>query len=316
MKQEVIISVFMSEMSSFLSILKTNLLRAQYPLVFLILAILLVVSGAEQCPQGGIGGIGGGGKTQAVSYGVDFDMQTGIDKLSAGKTLLLGDTFFADILIENFDSEAKSGTVCIRDNIDDAYGGLQDSCKAFQIQAASYLGDTLESPASISVTFPEGGNYAKYTGFPIDTDAKLYVTISYSQHSVYSAAIKAPLPEKETVTVQGKPSPIKISIEKTISGREEGSKANLKIGFTKQGTYNISSADFKKEGFAFSTNFGQYTLSCSSIEGGFIEFKNTKFISCSASLPREQITHPLLITLDYGVRLSKEYSFKIQKEAK
>jgi len=290
--------------------------------ISIMVLILLVVSGAEQCPQGtggsqgGIFGIGTGGKTQASSYGVDFDLQTGLDKLSAGKNILLGQTFFVDVLIENYDSDAKSGQVCIRDDIDDAYGGVQDSCQQFKIPAASYIGDTLESPSSIDVAFPAGGAYTKYTGLPIDTDANLYVTISYGQHSVYSAAIKVPSPEQETVTVQGKPSPIQVSIEKTISGTEAGSMANLKIGFTTQGNYNVSSADFKRDGVAFSTNFGQYTLNCPSIEGGFIEFKNTKFISCSASLPREQITHPLLITLDYGVKLSKQYSFKIKKEAK
>jgi hypothetical protein len=276
----------------------------------LILSVLLVVSGVDQCPQS-IGGIGG--TTEASKYGVDFAVQSGLDKLSDGKTIIVGDSFFIDVLIENFDSEPKSGEICIRDEIGDEYGGVPTTCRQFNIPAATYLGDVLQSPASINVAFPDSGNY-KYENLPIDANSKLYVSISYTQRSTASAAIKVPVPQTETITFQQKSSPIAVTADKTVSSRDDNMKVNLKIGLTKQGNYNITSTDFKRESIGISTNFGSYNLDCPEVQQGFIDFKSTKFISCSALLPREQISYPLLIYLDYGVKLSKELSFNIKKQ--
>jgi len=278
--------------------------------VFLAL-ILLVVSGVEQCPQG-IGGIGG--QTQAANFGVDFALQPGIDKITEGKTVTQGSSFFVDVLVENYDSEMKSGQICIRDTIDDAYGGISNVCKQFNIPGATYLNNQIQAPSTLRIAFPEGGYYT-YAGLPADIDANLDVSISYAQHSVVSGAVKAPEPETETITLQQLPSPLSLSLEKSISSvSADNVKANLKIGIAKQGNYNITTQDFKKEAISFSAKLGNYALDCPEVQQGIVEFKNTKFISCSAFLPREQLTHPLLITLDYGVKLNKQIGFKIKKE--
>jgi len=278
----------------------------------IILSILLIVSGAEQCPQGGsFGGLGGGG-TSAAGSGVDFALQSGIDKLTSGKEITLGDSFFVDVLIENYDPEPRAGQICIRDDIDDAYGGISDFCKQFSIEGATYVGDAFQSSATKRIAFPENGYY-KYENLPAELNAKAYTSMSYTQHSVISGAVKAPLPEQETISLLEKASPLGLSVEKTITSREESVKANLKITFTKKGNYNITSTDFKKEAIQFSSQLGTYNLDCPEVKQGFVDFKNTKFISCSALLPREQITHPLIISLDYGVKLSKETDFKIKK---
>lgn len=277
----------------------------------LIISVLLVVSGVDECSQGGsFGGIGG--KTEAAKFGVDFAVQTGIDKLSEGKIISQGSTFIVDVLLENFDSEPKSGQICIRDEIEDSYGGIPSICKAFNIPAATYIGDTIESPATIDIIFPDSGYY-KYEGIPLDTDSKAHISISYGQSTTYSSAIKVPLPEQENIIFIQKPSPVKLAAEKTMSNIDNSAKLNLKFTISKQGNYNITSRDFKREAIGFSSNFGNYLLDCPEINQGFIDFKSTKFISCSALLPREQISHPLLVYLDYGVKLSRDFSFKIVK---
>jgi len=277
-----------------------------------ILGMILLVSGVDQCAQQG-GSFGGGGQTQAAKYGVDFTTQQGLDKLSEGKTVYLGNSFLVDILMENFDSEPKSGQICIRDDIDDAYGGIPSRCKAFNIPAASYIQGNLDSPATLDIVFPDSGYYS-YSNLPIDTSATLYISASYGQSSTASAIIKAPQPESEAITFTQTPSPLTVSAEKTITSTDSGAKLNLKININKQGDYNITTRDFKREAIGMSTNFGSYNLECPAVAQGFIDFKNTKFISCSALLPKEQLSHPLIVYLDYGVQLNDKISFNIKKE--
>jgi len=280
----------------------------------LLVLSILVISGVEQCPTTGIGGIGGGGKTQASSYGLDFTLSEGLDKLTAGKAFNLGDTFYAEAVIENYDSEQRTGNICIRDDIDDAYGGIQGYCKPFTIPGATYIESKLESPASIKVIFPEK-EYYSYKGLFADVNVKAYITVSYIQHSIISGEIKSPDPETETLTLQQIAAPIKVTAEKTISAKDENLKANVKFSLQKQGTYNITTTDFKRNAAAYSVKIGNLAVTCPPSENnqGIIEFENTKFISCSALLPREQRTEPFILTLDYGVKLTKDFGFKIKK---
>ena len=272
-----------------------------------LLSVLLIISGVDDCT----GSLGGGGKTQAASYGLDFTVQNGLDKLSEGSEIKVGSTFFVDVLIENTDPEPKAGQVCIRDNIDDAYGGIPNLCRQFNIPAAVYIENTLQSPSSMHVAFPEN-DYFKYEGWPVDSDATVTISIEYAQHSIASGIVKAPEPATEVLNIAQRAAPVKVTAEKTISGQSGNVQANLKIGFQKQGSYNISSLDFKSEKIMFSPKLGTYTLNCPEANQGFFDFASTKFISCSALLPREQISHPLLIDLNYGVELSKPINFKLK----
>ena len=279
----------------------------------LVLSMLLLLSGVEECPQG-IGGIGGGGKTEAAKYGVDFTLMPGVDRLTAGKTFFQGDTFYVDVLLENYDNEAKSGEICINDEIDDAYGGIpSNTCKSFNIAGATYIGDTVQ-PASARIIFPDREAYS-YERIPValSISANLNVVISYTQHSVIEGVVDAPSPETETLTLKQEAAPVVVTAEKSISSREGNVKATLKIGFTKQGDYNITSVDFKRKTIAFSYVLGNYGMECPDVQQGYFDFESTKFISCSALLPKEQTTHFLQMTLDYGVKLSKKFSFTIKK---
>jgi hypothetical protein len=275
-----------------------------------LLSVLLIVSGVDECSTSGIGGAGKT-QTQAASYGLDFTIQKGLDKLSDGSEIKVGSTFFVDILMENNDPEPKSGEICLKDNIDDAYGGIPTLCRQFNIPAAVYIENTLQAPSSIHIAFPES-DYFKYELWPVDADATATVSVFYTQHSVVSGIVKAPEPATETLTLTQRKAPILVTVEKTISGQAGNVNVNLKIGFQKQGNYNITSLDYKTEKIMFSPRLGTYTLNCPEANQGVVDFASTKFISCSALLPREQISHPLLIDLNYGVKLIKPINFKLK----
>ena len=76
--------------------------------IFIIALILLVISGADECPQGG-----NGGETQASQYGVDFALKKGVGQLTQGSTINLGDTFTVYVVLENYDDEQKEVELCI-----------------------------------------------------------------------------------------------------------------------------------------------------------------------------------------------------------
>ena len=91
----------------------------------------------------------------------------------------------------------------------------------------------------------------------------------------------------------------------------------LKVSFTQKSdsTLKIFNEDLSKEN---NINFRiklepSYTLDC---QQGIVNIESTKFIKCSTLLPLEQVTNPLLIYLDYGVKITKPFDFKITKEAK
>jgi hypothetical protein len=275
----------------------------------ILLSVLLAVSGVDQCPIQGGGGTGG--KTEAAKYGLDFSVQSGLDKLSEGSVINVGETFFVDVLLENNDPEPKSGEICIRDNIDDAYSGIPALCRQFTVPAAVYIENTLQSPSSTNIAFP-ANDYFKYEGWPVDADVTATISVSYTQHSVVSGIVKAPEPASEVLTLTQRPAPVLVTAEKTISSQSGNVKANLKIGFQKQGNYNITSLDFKTERIMFSPKLSTYTVDCPQANQGFADLASTKFISCSALLPREQTSHPLLIDLNYGVKLSKDINFKLK----
>jgi len=282
-------------------------------MILLVVSVLIILSGAGGClGNGGIAGIGG--KTEAAKYGVDFTFEKGIDRLSAEKELQLGQTFFVDIILENYDSDPKTGEICIRDDISDNYGGIPTQCRQFIIPGAVYVGNKVETIGSTRLAFPESGDYSYYD-LPKSIQATLYASIKYKQRSVLSGVIKAPNPETETITLESLPQPLVITAEKSVSSRDNNVKASIRFNLASQGRYNITSPDFKSSIIYFSPNLGGYVLDCSTLQQT-IDFRNTKFISCSALLPSEQTSHPLLVTLDYGVGLDKQFSFRINKEEK
>jgi hypothetical protein len=76
----------------------------------------------------------------------------------------------------------------------------------------------------------------------------------------------------------------------------------------------IYSPDFLKENYIM-INFNREVLDfkCSpDISQGILAFANTKFIRCSALATQETVSYPLIISLDYGVKITRSYDFNIK----
>lgn len=298
-------------------------------LLAIILASLLL-TGQTGCPQAGTG-VGTTTttdqqyqSTSAAQYGLDFSLIRGVGMLSEGSKITLGETFNVGVHMENYDSKSRSGSMCVRDDIGDEYGGIETTCNMvpFSIREAQIdATGKVEKPGSIDLQFPVSGYYSYSKDFPLaQTTAKLLINSEYVQSSSIQTSVSVPQPASGSLSITQEPSPVRITIDNSIVSEGGNYKVNLGINLNNQlANSEIWTPDFKKKGLAFTIQMGNYPLECKSqgtaIAGDYIEMENKKFITCSALVPREQITHPLLVNLNYGVKLNREFSFTLQKEA-
>lgn len=269
--------------------------------------------------------------TSASKTGLDFSLDTGIDKLSSGKTINLEDVFYISLKIENYDSSPKSGEICVKDNMDDVYEGVLEECVPFSVREAESIDSESKSlfkksseavPGTMTVIFPASNTY-KYIKLPATQPAKLIITAKYSQSETANAltGISVPNPASEKITLEKEPSPVSISVDKSITSREEGYKVLLGIQLAKQQDAILYSPDFKDVNYIhFSAEMMPQKLECvpegtydkQKLGKGLIELKSKKFISCSAFVYEEEQTWPLQIKLNYGVEIEKEVPFTIK----
>lgn len=286
-----------------------KMMNERSALIMILLASLLLM-GQEGCQQAGIGA--GKVSTQAASYGLDFSLIPGVEMLSEGSKISLGDTFRIGMHIENYDKSAKSGELCIKDDIEDVYGGVKDSCVLFNVREAEYDNGKIVKSGQKDVYFPSKGEYS-YHDFPITQQVNLFVTAKYTQHSVVQGSVRVPEPMTEAVSLTQLPEVISVSVEKTVSSREDGYKANMAVTFTKKlSNAEIFTPDFKRKGLIFNPQLSNYMVDCG-LQQNTVDIENTRLIKCFAFLPKEQLTYPLLLNMDYGVSLKKEFTFMIQK---
>jgi len=251
--------------------------------------------------------------TAASSQGLDFSLKQGVEFLSSGSKLNMGDLFRVGVHIENYGKSSKSGQVCIMDDIDPAYGGTSFTCNRFYVKEAQYdSNDKVSQPGTADVYFPTSQEYS-FHDFPLaQQTAKMTVTLDYVQHSVISGSLKAPEPVTENLNLQQDPAALSVSVSKSIAAREGGYQAALDINFAnKASNAEIWTTDFTKKAIAFSMQVGTYAVDCGS-QSNIFDIGGTNLIKCHSLLPLEQLTHPVIITLDYGVRLKKDFSFTLQ----
>ena len=294
----------------------------------IVIALLsLLIVGASGCELPGSGG------TTASKTGLDFSLVSGFDKISSGKVTNLGDALIVHIKIENYDKKERAGEICIRDDLDDSYGGVTSQCSPFVVGEAEvtsagggFFGATEQvQPGTTDILFPAGGEFV-YTGLPITQRANIYITASYEQESRIEApnGIAVPSPETETVQLSQEPAPISASVEKSISRQQDAYKVNLGITLTKQQTVEVFSPGFGKKGFlSFKAEMRPRTLTCEPAGSydqqlfaqGLLEMESTKFINCFSLVDvTEQTTWPLTLDVNYGVKLEKNFPFTIQVE--
>ena len=273
----------------------------------LIVAMLSVVMGVESCPMPGTGGGG-----QAAKSGLDFSLVSGVGYFTQGMQLDQGDTFKVVLKIENYDNTPKSGTVCIKDDKEDVYGGVSEDCSQFYVREADYSQDKFVKSSFTEVYFPSGGEYT-YHDIPIAQQSKMFITLSYVQHSIAQGSLNVPDPAAEKISFLQTAAPVSVSADKTVSKQENQYKATLGITLSKQADSNLKllTEDLKQENsIKFAVSMSKYTFDCTQ---GIINMESTKFIKCSTLLPLEQISYPLLIYLDYGVKITKSFDFTIKK---
>ena len=258
--------------------------------------------------------------------------------LSSGKILNQGDVFYVGVHIENYDSKSKTGRVCIRDSIDDYYGGIisqgNGECAVFNVKAAEIIKKETSNfltngyveevkPGVAEVYFPTNSMYS-YKNLPSllkPHEGIIQVSLNYRQTSQITATITVP-DEHQPILVQ-EPSPIYVSAVKSIHRMQDAYTLNLELLLKKQTASRIFSPDFLEENkIYFRTELAPKRMSCSvngeSVADNVI-FENERLIKCSSiiNLAGEALqSYPLIITLDYGVALEKQYPFGIEVSEK
>ena len=295
-------------------------INAKLAILFLLLSIFLI-SGQQGCPSGTTNTGGTGGTTPSTSAqksGVDFSFVQGLDYLYSGKKLVQDQTFYVKVNVENSDKAPKSITLCLQDNIEDMYSGLRKECQTLMVKGAVYdSNNKLIEIGSYPATFGE----FKYSSLPISQDITLYATATYADQSSASGQANIPLPESESISITQSPSPLTVKVQKDVSPREEGYKVTLGIDLSNTNSgVSITTPDFNKPGLIIDPKLSAQQLDCeySDIPTKYVQFdadRNTKFIRCSALLPKETIAYPFVMQMYYGVKLTKQFTFRVEKQA-
>lgn len=294
-------------------------------LILIVLFAFMLVSGQTGCEMTP--------PSTASKTGVDFNLVSGVGKLSSGKTLSQGDTFSLQVHIENYDKEARNGEICIRDDIDKESGGIETQCMPFFVKAAEVIEEKKSSlfgaaekiqPSTAEIFFPTSGEYS-YNNMHYTQKANAYVTLKYSQTSVITAleGIKVPVPETEMIKLTQEAAPVKVTVEKSIAKIGNTYKINLEIQLSKQALATLYSQDFKEENYISFRVVQPQSMTCEPsgtydkakfMQGqGLVELKNTKFIKCSSMVDiTEQQQYSFEINLNYGVKIEKEIPFTIE----
>lgn len=288
------------------------------------IAVLIFVSGQQGCEMPG------GGGTQAAKTGIDYTLTIGLDYLTQSKTLQQGDSFYVGVKMENYDKVPRTGQLCIADDVLADYGGIGDGeCRAFSLKAAEITKKEVSGIASVGtrtqetvvpgteeIDFPEGTEYSYY-GLPSMTyNAKLSVSARYTGESRASGTLTT---TTEPLALTQEPAPVLISVTKSVHLRQDSYKIDLDISLKNQQQATIYSPDFSRENTTYVRIDSPFTLECTTADGkpiaGFVELEAERLIKCSGLVPvAEKASYPLVITLDYGVELKKDYPFSIKTE--
>lgn len=291
--------------------------------------ILLFVSGQEGCEMNDT-------SRQSSKTGLSFSLITGVDYLYGGKTLYNGETFYVGVHIENYDPVARSGEVCISDNVADAYGGIisqeTGECKFFNIGPAEIVkketsgfgektSKTEVNPAKIDIYFPSSGYY-QYKGLPkssVPWKQTLYVSLKYRHASQITGNVNVPTPAYEEIILNQETAPLLLSITKSIHKMQDLYQVDLNVKLEKVSDSQIFSYDFTQGNVSyFLLKMPPQQLKCTLSNGELVTDKvliqKEKLIKCSTlvSLAGEvQQSYPLVAILDYGVKIDKSYPFNI-----
>ena len=305
--------------------------KYRFIIIALCFFVLFFCLGQQGCEMPGFD------KTEARKYGLDYSLISGVDYLSGGKVIQQGETFYVGIHIENYDSIPRTGEVCISDNVADTYGGISSQgsgeCKSFYVSAADVVrkettGITGKriveqvNPGKTDVYFPVAGMYSYY-GLPSSAQPwkqVLYVSVRYLETSRVTGTVTVPYPSQEQISLVQEPSPIFVSATKSIHRFSNGYKVDLAISLQKKQPVKIY-YDGQENVTYFAARLEPQILQCFLTSGQPVTDKiiieNERLIKCSSLVylsGEAQQAYPLVITLNYGVSIDKQYSFGIRTQ--
>ncbi|MEM4703095.1 MAG: hypothetical protein QXP53_01265 [Candidatus Pacearchaeota archaeon] len=299
--------------------MKNGILETKKILVIVSLCVLFIfVSGQQGC------------QSSASKQGLDFTLISRAGFLTAGKTLHQEESFYVGARIENYDFRERSGLICIRDDVDEGFGGISSQgmgeCQNFVVRAAEkkksekkglFPSSSEITPGVVEVYYPQEQEY-RYFGLPSTVkpySPNLFVSLQYNEITQATATVTVPGTEHPVAAQE--PSLIKASFLKTLYPRSDGYKLDLTVDLTKQSTGKIFLPDFSKENYTqFHIQLYNVPLECS-VAGkpvfGEVSIENTRTIKCSGFVySKNEQSFPLVLTLSYGVILEKKFNFNIK----
>jgi hypothetical protein len=282
--------------------------------VLLVIVLLILVTGQEGCP---------GPSEQQGKSGMGFTLIQGVSLLTPPKTLEKNEAFMLGVHVENYNDEDDEGMVCVRDNVADSFAGIPSEgdgdCQSFSVRAAEQTGDDEQVPGTTNLYFPSTQNQYMYTGFPelnAPYDATVFVSMKYRQDSQATATITTPDETQPTITQDSQP--VRVQVTKSIFLTGDNYRINLEFHLFNTQNVGIYSPDFvEQDKIYFNAEMQPLSLHCTDVNNnpitGLLEFENEKIIKCYAlTASRTQQSYPLVVTLDYGVSIDKEYRFGIK----
>ena len=298
--------------------------KVKFVLIFLVLAVFLV-SGQQGCAQPSDGKISAeeSVRTSASNTGFDFvffegdrkvlDLVQG-EKITVDKTTRRSSDFFVRIKAENYGKAQKSVNFRLRDDFDDSYEGVGKESRNVLLQEAIFSENNLVESKSAVVEF---GTF-NYFEYPIDRKGKITATATYKEQSIIQGHVSVPKPESETIQLVQPPMPLTIGVFKELSFKQGSYGIDLAISISRNSNFEVapSITNFEEEGVIMDVKVGNFGVSCEyddpSIKLVKLKGTNTKVINCHSVVPLEESKPPLLITLVYGVKLEKSFTFELE----
>jgi len=271
-------------------------------------------------------------QSNAAKSGLDFLLVSRPGFINSGSLISQGDIFNVGVHLENYDSKERSGMICLRDDVEDGFGGISSGslgeCQSFVIRAAERTdvkktgilssSSSQVNPGILEVFFPSSGQEYSYYGMPEMLNpytANLYVTVQYNEITDASATITVPGQDQPVMAQE--PAMLQVGVVKEIHPRENGYLVDLAITLTKQANAGIYTPDLSRENITqMNINLIPLSIGCSVLGkpfDGTMDVSKTATVKCSAIINNNQAQgFPLVVSLAYGVQIQKSFGFNIK----
>ncbi|MEM2707498.1 MAG: hypothetical protein QXQ30_00220 [Candidatus Pacearchaeota archaeon] len=247
----------------------------------------------------------------------EINLIKGAGFIYEGKKILEGENFRIGLDLINYYNNEKIGTVCVYDNQNIYYGGIERDCSNFYVSAAQVYNNE-KKPGISKLYFPKEGYYS-YKNLPqinISIQPEIYIEIQYIQQTQFLGTLNYPSPETESLSFSD--GIISLQIEKSIHQLPSNYKILLDIKIDKKKDVNINS-DGKNNSLFFSIEAKPLVISCNAknrkiSQAEIINLEKENFIRCEIltnSMNQESI--PLIIQLNYKINEIKKIKINVEK---